>query len=318
MDRDLLRRVEAHELTVVELRDELRKRNAKVTGNKSTLEARLIELLSGRPATPARPLTLTPQELLQKINAHELTVDQLKEELRARNLQLKGNKAELEARLRAHLTTQIAHPGVSPVVPGQAAKKLKFRVPSGAATVPRRKIAEQEVPTPPEIQRIINLAADLAQGRISLEQQKVAMQALGMSTEGSDEAITDKFQAYLNAFSQLNPSRWPLSVVDTSQREDDQDLGFLFDLYWRATTEQAIQALRPNDWISFYDNDKFNYYTLQVTEVVRGPLGLVHEIKMNVPDYVIIRSKSRWRLSQRTAEGLVSFDGPLAVHLKLV
>lgn len=128
MDASLLSRLDAHQLTVEQLKQELRSRNAKVSGTKTELENRLRGLLTGQVVAPSavsvsiikRPAA--PQPIVTAAtDLNSLTVEQLKNELRSRGVKVTGNKPELQARLQAVLLGQplpvSPRPAQPPVAP---------------------------------------------------------------------------------------------------------------------------------------------------------------------------------------------------------
>jgi len=281
--------------------------------------------------------------LLQRIQTHQLTVNQLKQELRARNAKTSGNKAELEIRLRDLLvgpTSALQFPSVPTSPPGQPPvtqlgtlkvrfppvptaepgaptikEPSKFKAPTGPVSPRRSKIPEQEALPEPEITRITNLIVLLTRGQINTDQQKAELNSVGLITTGAPETIRARLWGYLNSIRLTKVSRWPLCIVET---KTGGDIGFVFDLFWQNTTEQIMHGIRPGDWITFYDNDKHTYHPVQVAEVIRSQFGLTHEIRLTVPRFSIRRIKGFWRMIQETAFGPTAIDGSIAAHLKMV
>lgn len=112
-------------MTVKQLQDELRKFNLKISGTKAELMQRLVDhyrnfntkaIFPAEMAVntrtqreqkpPAQPRPVSPtrlprqQQQQQQLNFDKMTVVQLKDELRKRNLNVTGNKGELIQRLR--------------------------------------------------------------------------------------------------------------------------------------------------------------------------------------------------------------------------
>lgn len=287
--------------------------------------------------------------LISKLDTHKLTVEQLKRELRSRNAKLSGNKAELEARLRDLLTRspaltetqtlqllaqappapigfqppitqlgqrQVHFPVVPTVEPGVPVKAVpKFRPPTGPASAKRMGIPEQEAPLTPEITKIIDTYTMLLNNQLTTEQQITELTSAGLVTKGTPEVIKARLNAYLNAFRLTKPSRFPLCTVDTST---GGDIGFIFDLFWKNTTEQIVNGLRSGDWISFYDNNAHSYHSIQVANITRSSFGLAKEIQLNFPGFSLRKIKGLWQMINQTTATPIFIPGPIAAHLKMI
>jgi len=295
-------------------------------------------------------------QLLDKINRHQLTVAQLKDELRARKAKVTGNKSELEDRLKFVLTTGQVVPGqkgkkpkvgskaqpkiypkaqpkiypkapidrplIFPKIPGEAPKiqvDKPIPTPYGPVTPPRKPSGGGFLN--PHIDQILNLQINTIQHQLTVDQLKRELSALGLPVTGSKEELEKRLLEYLKVISVQEIVSWPTATVRLDESKD-VDPGLVFDQLWEKTTEGVLQSLDPGQIVSFYDNERYSYHSFTIQEIKRTPFGLIEEIQLNPDGFSLIRYKNQWKLFSQAQAGRLdrarTFSVSMAAHLSIV
>lgn len=340
---DLLSQINQHQLTVVQLKDELRSRGAKVTGNKAELEDRLrfilttgaivpgqkgkkrLNRLEGteeppnqaikRPPKPISPPYQPPEPELPIVKQQPAVKYIVKQPPPGKQIVKQPPPVKYQPVVKQNVNQpapkqiKISFPPVPKHIPRINPKQVQkgdYKVPVGPVAPGRVKMASKEPPLNHHLQSIDRLKYAVLKEQLTVDQLRRELHAVGLPVSGTKKELETRLSTYLQSISLLDPVAWPSQTVKLPQGKPESpggDIGPVFDQAWERTTEGVMQSLEVGDPVSFYDNDRGSYHTFTVWGIQRSPFGLADEIALDPVGYSLIRYKNQWTLFYQPQAG---------------
>lgn len=309
----LLSSINQSKLTVHELKDELRSRGAKLTGNKSELEDRLrFILVTGRvipgqigKSSPSLQPPLQPPLMGPKVIVIPKTMPKEIPKVEPKILPLPN-------------VPKVAPKVIAKTVPKVTPSDLPKISPFQTISAERPNLSEAP-PLSPIMTALSDLKYNALKRNLKVDELKTELKALGIPTTGDKATLSQTLSNYLFSIDlthsgKIGPVRFSLQSGDP---------GPIFDLYHNQTTETILQNAEKGDYVSFYDLKRNSYHTFQVSNVTRTPFGLVEGISLTPKGYSLIRYGNQWKLFYQPQAGdkqtskIRDYDVSIAYGLEL-